>query len=290
MTDRTESILAVDIGGTKIAFAEVVGARLSNRRQISTPRTGGGDALVDAIAAEIKNSRASRFGVATTGIVSDGTLTALNPVTLPIEDRYPLAARLMSATGMNPVVVNDAQAAAWGEYNFGAGRDCRSFMFVTVSTGVGGGLVLDGRLQIGTLGLAGHVGHMTVRGQDLACGCGRRGCLETIASGTAIARRFSELTGRPVAAPAVFEAASSGDPEAERALEDAAAALAQAFGNVVATNDVDRIAIGGGVGLASGFLKRVRIHVARLPIMFQRPIVAAQAGGDAGILGVANLV
>ena len=194
MTGRSEAVLAIDIGGTKIAFAEVIGNRVSNRRQIPTPRSGGGDALVDAIAAEIKSVRPARFAVAATGIVSDGMLTALNPVTLPIEDRYPLAARLTLATGMNPVVVNDAQAAAWGEYTFGAGRGCRSFMFVTVSTGVGGGLVFGGRLQIGAVGLAGHVGHMTVPG-GLGCGCGRHGCLETIASGTSIARRFSELAG-----------------------------------------------------------------------------------------------
>jgi N-acylmannosamine kinase len=180
-------------------------------------------------------------------------LTALNPVTLPIEDRYPLTARLTSATGMNPVVVNDAQAAAWGEYTFGAGRGCRSFMFVTVSTGVGGGLVFGGRLQIGAVGLAGHVGHMTVPG-GLGCGCGRHGCLETIASGTSIARRFSELAARQVGAPAV-----------------------------------ERIAIGGGVGLAPGFLERVRKHVGQLPDIFQRPIVAAQAGNDAGMIGVARL-
>jgi N-acylmannosamine kinase len=288
VTGRSEAVLAIDIGGTKIAFAEVIGNRVSNRRQIPTPRSGGGDALVDAIAAEIKSVRPARFAVATTGIVSDGMLTALNPVTLPIEDRYPLTARLTSATGMNPVVVNDAQAAAWGEYTFGAGRGCRSFMFVTVSTGVGGGLVFGGRLQIGAVGLAGHVGHMTVPG-GLGCGCGRHGCLETIASGTSIARRFSELAGRQVGAPAVFDAAASGDAEADSVIEDAAAALAQAFGNAVAATDVDRIAIGGGVGLAPGFLERVRKHVGQLPDIFQRPIVAAQAGNDAGMIGVARL-
>lgn len=289
MSVRTEAVLAVDIGGTKIAFAEVFGARLSNRRQIPTPRVGGGDALVDAIATEVESSRTTRFGVATTGIVSAGTLTALNPGTLPIEDRYPLAARLALATGRTPVIVNDAQAAAWGEYCFGAGRGCRSFMFVTVSTGVGGGLVLDGRLQTGAIGLAGHVGHMTVPGPDIACGCGRRGCLETIASGTSIGRRFSEMAGRSVAAPDVFAAASLGDVDADQTIDDAAAALAQAFGNVVAATDVDRIAIGGGVGLAPGFLERVRTQVAKLPFIFQRPIVAAQTGGDAGMIGVADL-
>jgi len=290
VTDRSEKVLAVDIGGTKIAFAEVTGAQLSKRRQIPTPRSGGGDAVVEAIAAEIKNTRPSRFSVATTGIVSGGTLTALNPLTLPVEDRYPLAERLQAATGLRPAVVNDAQAAAWGEYRFGAGQGYRSFMFVTVSTGVGAGLVLDGSLQIGTTGLSGHIGHMTVPGQIRVCGCGRRGCLETVASGTAIALRFAEETGYTASTPAVFEAAASGDAVAERLLDEAAETLAQAFANVVAAVDIDCIAVGGGVGLAPGFLDRIDIHVVQLPAIFRRPVVAAEAGPDAGMIGIANLV
>lgn len=290
MIGRSESVLAVDIGGTKIAFADVAGARLTNRRQIPTPRSGGGDALVEAVAAEIERVGAGLFAVATTGIVADGTLTALNPVTLPVEDNYPLAARLEAATGLAPLVINDAQAAAWGEYRFGAGRGCRNFMFVTVSTGVGGGLVIDGSLQLGAKGLTGHVGHMTMPGDGLPCGCGRRGCLETTASGTAIARRFSQRVGRPLPTPAVFEAASSGDAAAEQVLDSAASALAQAFANVVAATDIERIAIGGGVGLAPGFLERIQTHISRLPVVFRRPVVAAEAGADAGMIGVADLV
>lgn len=289
MIGRSETVLAVDIGGTKIAFAEVAGAQVSNRRQIATPRSGGGDALVDAIADEIKRAQPGRLAVATTGIVSKGALTALNPLTLPVEDKYPLAARLELATGLSPVIVNDAQAAAWGECRFGTGRGCRNFMFVTVSTGVGGGLVLDDCLQIGARGLAGHVGHMTVPGSDLPCGCGRSGCLEMVASGTAIARRFGEQAGRPVSAPDVFKAALSGDVTADRVVEDAAMALAQAVANVVAAADIDQIAIGGGVGLAPGFLERVRRHVERLPPTFRRSLVAAQAGADAGMIGAADL-
>jgi N-acylmannosamine kinase len=290
VTDPSKTVLAIDVGGTKIAFADIEDNRPRNRHQIRTPRTGRGEDLVGAIAKEVSRRRPSRIAVATTGIVSDGCLSALNPGTLSIENGFPLSARIRELTGVTPLIINDAQAAAWGEYRFGAGQGCRNFMFVTVSTGVGGGLVLDGRLDIGGAGLAGHVGHMTVVGGDSASGCGRKGCLETLASGTAIARRFREDSGQVGEAPEIFEAASNGDQLAERILDQAAKALAEAFANIVASVDLDAVALGGGVGLAAGFLDRVRRHISRLPAVFQRQIKPAAAGPDAGLVGVADLV
>ena len=289
MTDPSRTVLAIDIGGTKIAFADIEDNRPRNRHQIRTPRTGRGEDLVGAIVEQVSRRRSSRIALATTGIVSDGCLSALNPGTLPIENGFPLAARIQETTGMTPLIVNDAQAAAWGEYRFGAGQGCRNFMFVTVSTGVGGGLVLDGRLGVGNAGLAGHVGHMTVAGSEYPCGCGRKGCLETFASGTAIARRFREDSGQDVAAPEIFEAASNGDELAERTIDQAAKALADTFANIVAAVDLEAIALGGGVGLAPGFLDRVRRHMSQLPAVFQRQMKPAAAGSDAGLVGAADL-
>jgi N-acylmannosamine kinase len=277
VTDPSKTVLAIDVGGTKIAFADIEDNRPRNRHQIRTPRTGRGEDLVGAIAKEVSRRRPSRIAVATTGIVSDGCLSALNPGTLSIENGFPLSARIRELTGVTPLIINDAQAAAWGEYRFGAGQGCRNFM-------------LDGRLDIGGAGLAGHVGHMTVVGGDSACGCGRKGCLETLASGTAIARRFREDSGQVVGAPEIFEAASNGDQLAERILDQAAKALAEAFANIVAAVDLDAVALGGGVGLAAGFLDRVRRHMSRLPAVFQRQIKPAAAGPDAGLVGVADLV
>lgn len=290
MIDPSRPVLAIDIGGTKIAFADVENDRIGNRHQIRTPRTGAGADLVAAIAAEVMQRMPSNIAIATTGIVSQGKLTALNPLTLPIENGFPLAERLEEATGLKPTLVNDAQAAAWGEYRFGAGRGFRNFMFVTVSTGVGGGLVLEGRLQIGRTGLAAHVGHVSVPGAMTLCGCGRRGCLETVASGTAIAKRFGERSAADAAAPDVFAAAAAGDALAEGVIADAALAIATAFADLVASVDLDAIAVGGGVGLAPGFLDRVRQKTSELPSVFQREIVAAQKGPDAGLIGVASLM
>lgn len=283
--------MAIDIGGTKIALARVANGVILDRRQVATPRTGRGEDLVAAIVGELGPvSHRCRIAVATTGVVRAGRLTALNPSTLPIEDDFPLRAAIAGATGVEPLVVNDAQAAAWGEFRHGAGRGCRTFAFVTTSTGIGAGVVAEGKLLIGRAGLAGHLGHVAAERNGPPCGCGRRGCLETLASGTAIGRRGSDLLGRPVSAPDVFAAAAAGHDAASTLLDDAAGHLATAFANLAAICDVDRIAMGGGVGLAPGFLERVRRAMEDLPAAFRRPLILAETGADAGLLGAAALL
>ena len=230
-----------------------------------------------------------RIAVATTGVVREGHLTALNPSTLPIEDRFPLAAAIAQATGIDPVVINDAQAAAWGEYRYGAGRGCQTFAFVTISTGIGAGIVVDGRLLIGGAGLAGHLGHIVADHRGPPCGCGRRGCLETLASGSALGRRGSEALGRPVTAPEVFAEAAVGHADASALVDDAASHIANAVANLAAVCDVDRVTLGGGVGLAEGFIQRVRRAMQSLPATFRRPLSLAVGGADAGLLGAADL-
>jgi len=282
-------VLAIDIGGTKIAIAEVSDGRIANRRQAPTPRTGRGDDLIAAIAELAPKAGFGAVAVATTGIVRNGALTALNPQTLPIEDGYPLASAIDGAFGMPPLVVNDAQAAAWAEFTLGAGRGFRNFAFFTVSTGIGCGLVVDGRLESGATGLAGHVGHTRSEPGGILCGCGRHGCLETVASGTALARLGSERLGRAVTAPDLFKAAAEGDAIALGILAGAVVGLVNAFADLTASVDVDCFAVGGGVGLAGGFIEALQACALDLPRVYRRPIVAAQAGADAGLLGAAML-
>lgn len=285
-----EPTLAIDIGGTKIAVAMVAGGRVLQRRQVATTRTGRGADLVAAILHEMEGAPPfRRIAMATTGLVDKGRLTALNPQTLPIENGFALADAMEQATGTRPLVINDAQAAAWGEYRYGAGQGCRTFAFVTVSTGIGAGIVVDGRLAVGKRGLAGHLGHAVADRTGPSCGCGRQGCLETLASGSALARRGSELLGRPVTAPDLFDQAASGNDAASALLDDAATHLAGAFGDLAAICDVERIALGGGVGLATGFIARVRRAMDRLPEPFRREVLPAVGGADAGLLGAADL-
>ncbi|MBZ9863442.1 N-acetylmannosamine kinase [Mesorhizobium sp. CA12] len=282
-------VLAIDVGGTKIAIAEVSGDRIANRRQAPTPRAGRGDDLVAAIADLAPKTGFGAVAVATTGIVRDGSLTALNPETLPIEDGYMLASAIERVFGMPPLVINDAQAAAWAEFTLGAGTGFRNFAFFTVSTGIGCGLVIDGRLQSGANGLAGHVGHTRSEPGGILCGCGRRGCLETVASGTALARAGSARLGRKVTTPELFAAAKEGSGIAAEIIAGAVVALVDAFADLTASVDIDCFAVGGGVGLAGGFIEALQVRSLDLPRVYRRPIVAARAGADAGLLGAAVL-
>lgn len=291
MTETSDPVLAIDIGGTKVALAIVVGGQVTHRVQIATPRSGRGADIVEAIAEHAALlPLTTAAGVATTGIVDHGHLTALNPATLPIEDRFPLVEALRQRLSRPILAINDAQAAAWAEYSIGAGRGAARMTFVTVSTGIGAGIVLDGRLQSGPRGLAGHVGHMMRDASGPLCGCGRRGCVERIASGSAIGMLATEMLGRQVAAPEVFAAAEGGDERCAKLLDRAADALANTLCDLVACLDIDRIVLGGGVGLAEGFLQRVEKSMETLPAIYRRPIVRAGMGADAGLVGVAALV
>lgn len=290
MTVATDPVLAFDIGGTKIAAAVVSADRCLHRAQLPTPRTGRGLDIVAAMA-ELRQQlpQAGAIGVATTGIVREGRLTALNPTTLPIEDNFPLADALAERLGRRPLLINDAQAAGWSEYRFGAARGMRASAFITVSTGIGGAFVIDGRLQIGMRGLAGHIGHIVVDPDGPICGCGRKGCVERLASGTAIAALASAQYGRPMTALDVFTAEAEGDREAGAIIETAATLLARVIVDQIAALDLDGVVIGGGVGLASGFITRVQNALDKAPATFRRPIVPARLGADAGLIGAADL-
>ena len=292
MTATSEAgVLAIDIGGTKIALGIVVDGAVIERVQVPTPRSGRGVDIVAAIAEQAAHLPVTKSaGIATTGIVDDGHLTALNAGTLPIEDRFPLVEAVRHELQRPVTAINDAQAAAWAEYRSGAGRGSERMVFVTVSTGIGGGLVLDGRLQIGRHGLAGHIGHMVGDPTGPACGCGRIGCIERIASGTAIGQRASLELGRAMSAPEVFAAAAAGDDRCNFIIDHAARALARIIGDLTASLDLDRVVVGGGVGMADGFLDRLRTASERQPEIYRRPLVAAALKADAGLIGVAELV
>lgn len=283
--------LAIDLGGTKIAAALVAGGRVTQRRQAATPRDGGPAGLVaavQALVAPLLPGASGPVGVAATGLVAEGTVSAVNPGTLGLPERLPLQALLADALGRSVRLVNDAQAAAWGEYRAGAGAGAGGFAFLTVSTGVGGGLVLAGRLLAGPRGLAGHLGHMVLRPDGPACGCGRRGCVEALASGRAIAAAASAALGRPVTAAAAIAAADT-DRRAAAVVAEAATAVAALCLNLRAALDLDRVALGGGVGLNRRFAARVAGAMAAAPPLFRVPVVPAGLGADAGLVGAAAL-
>lgn len=279
--------LALDLGGTKTSAALVSGDRVLERRVAPTPVQEGPEAVVEAAADLLAPflHRADAVCVAATGHVRGGTVSAVNRATMPGWDEFPLAAALTARCGRPVWLVNDAHAAAWGEARFGAGRGVPDFAFVTVSTGVGAGLVAGGRLLLGARGLAGHLGFW--RGAAPAAG---DPVLEHVASGSAIARAGSAALGRPLTTREVFTAAEAGDPAADAVVEAAIDRLAAALVDLRWLVDPARVAIGGSVGLAPGYLARLRDALALRGPENPLSVVAAELGGDAGLLGAADLL
>lgn len=191
-----DAVLAIDIGGTKIAAGVVDGdGRILRRAMAPTP----GRDLFERLVALVDEVRRDDPAVSACGVGCGGPMTAageeVSPLNIPEWRRFPLRRRLAAATGLPTYVDNDAKALALGEGWLGAAAGVRDYLAMVVSTGVGGGIVLDGRLLDGAAGNAGHIGHVTVEPEGRPCACGARGCLEAEASGTAIAA----ATGRPAA-------------------------------------------------------------------------------------------
>ncbi len=245
------SAIALDIGGSKLAAARFEGGRLTDRREIPTPASDP-IALVDAAATLLRGWPYAGLAVATTGYVADGKVHSVNRVMISQWEGFPLERalreRLNHAGPM--LLLNDAAAAAWAEFTTRSPRP-RRMAFVTVSTGVGGGLVTDGALLRSEGGLAGHVGHMQIA-ESGACGCGRVGCVEAIASGTAIAAATVEVFGKRLEAAEVFRRVGT-DPRAAAIVDRSAWAIAMLAANLRMLLEIDLVVIGGGVGLAEGY-------------------------------------
>jgi predicted NBD/HSP70 family sugar kinase len=269
------SVLALDIGGTKLLAALVEDGRVVAEVRAPTDIREGPDRLLDAAAALAApwRGRYSVAGAAVTGLVRDGRWRALNTATLDLVDWFPLAEGLADRLGTQVRCANDAHAAAWGEYQAGSGEG-RDMVFLTVSTGIGGGIVLGGRLLEGLAGSFGQlVDDAGVRIEDRAAG-------RWMAAEAAAA-------GHPTDAVGVFGAASS--PWAARILDRAIARIAGLCRNVQLAVDPERIVIGGSIGLARGFLDRIAAALDGIDADITPRLVPAALGARAGVIGVAAL-
>jgi N-acylmannosamine kinase len=282
--------LAVDIGGTKLAAALIDhDFCILERHECPTPASHTPQALTASLAALLSPlaCRAQRVAVASTGIIHQGVLTAINPANLGGLAHFPLQETIQNITGLPCLAVNDAQAAAWAEYQALEER-IEEMAFITVSTGVGGGIVGQGRLLTGVGGLAGHLGHTLADPNGPRCGCGRIGCVEAIASGRGIAAAAQgALSG--LDARAIFTNAQAGDPQAQQLVQRSAQVLARLIADVKAVTDCQRVVIGGSVGLADGYLTHVAAFLAQEPKAYQVSLSAAHYRHDAGLLGAAML-
>jgi glucokinase len=225
----------------------------------------------------------------------------LNAPNLPGWINVPLRSRLQEAVGVPVRIGNDANLAALGEWRYGAGQGVNHLIYLAISTGIGGGVISDGRLIVGWRGLGVEPGHMPMVEDGPLCGCGKRGHLEALASGTAIARRAAELLGEgqpsslllhgsPVDAEAVSRAAESGDALGQRVLREAGEALGRALAGLVHIFNPQRIILGGGVARAGDIFwepirRTLQAEVMSPAFLEGVDLVPAALGDDAGLVG-----
>lgn len=276
----TDTVLAIDIGGTKILGALVSGMTITEPVEIPTPGSGDPRGWIADLLDRALNwrGRYGLVGAAVTGVIEDGLWSALNPKTLSIPPDYPLTDMLSELTGAPAIALNDAQAAAWGEYRLGAGQGTQSCVFLTLSTGIGGGVVAGGQLL---RGMAGHFGQFRADVAD-------KTPIESLAAGRWMAEA-ARAQGHDTDARGVFQAGANGEAWADDIIALSAGRIATLCVNIQLGLAPERIIIGGSIGLAPGFIARITASFSDLPPR-QRPVlVAAQLGGRAGIVGIAQI-
>jgi glucokinase len=304
----------VDVGGTKISGGVVAedGTVVEELRVVS-PATDV-EAIEEAIASLVTQLR-SRHEIAAVGVGAAGYVDKARSVVMFAPNiawrDVDLRAELEQRIDLPVVVENDANAAAWGEFTYGAGHDIDDLLMVAVGTGVGGGVVLDGELYRGAFGVGAEIGHMRVVPDGILCGCGNRGCLEQYASGSALVREVRaaarggsllaagvlELAGGDpdkITGPLVTEAAHAGDPFAVEQLEALGRWLGEGIASLTAVLDPAVVVIGGGVSEAGdALLDPVRSAFAsQLTGRGHRPVLdirRARLGNQAGLIGAADL-
>jgi glucokinase len=307
--------IGIDVGGTKVlgGVVDESGKVLTLARK-DTPRQGG-SALTQTIANVAKEllqqHSVSSVGVSAAGFVSSDRKTMLATPNIADWNGVDLDNQLTELIGLPVVIENDANAAAWGEAKFGAGKNQDHMMMLTVGTGIGGGIVVNGALYRGAFGIAAEFGHMRVVPDGHICGCGARGCFEQYASGNALLRHAREaINASPEVArnllsrgdgtvagltgQVITEAAREGDPVALAAFNTTGQWLGAGIASLSVLLDPACVVIGGGVIDAGEILLRpTRESLERsMPFAGKHPypqIIAAQLGNQAGLVGVADL-
>ncbi len=311
-------ILAVDIGGTKVAAGLVNSAgevlQASRTRMVARRSAEEGlQAVFKAIDRVLRGRRARQafaIGVSVPGWVDSRRGVLLSAANLPCWRNFPLAKKIEGQYKLRTRVGNDGNVAALAEAAWGAGAGYRKMFYVTLGTGIGTGIVLNHRIYDGRTGGASEGGHMTINFRGPRCGCGKRGCIEVYASGPAIARRARERLGKrgsqqsrilalakgkiaAVTSEMVSKAASAGDALGIEVLEEAADYLAIWLGNIIDLLEPEIIVVGGGVGhLMTSYLGRIRDRLkvwALNPRQDEIPIMDARYGAESALVGAAAM-
>jgi len=313
---QTDLFLGVDIGGTKVAvgLVDCQGNILSQGRQ-PMMATGTPEAALQAVTNAIDSQMSTGNGIQGIGICAPGPLdpktgVVLNPPNLPCWRNFPLAYKIASTYRVPVHVDNDANAAALAETRWGAARGFRYVFYATIGTGIGTGIVLDGRIYHGNTGSAGEGGHVSIDYRGPICSCGKRGCIEVLAAGPAIgARARAKLTAQSakhsaildlakgsaaaVTSETVGQAYSAGDSLAREILLETVDVLTPWLGNIVDLLDPDVLVVGGGVAaMLQPFFDEIKNRLPSCcvnPHASAIPLLMAHYGADAGIAGGAAL-
>ena len=307
--------IGIDVGGTKVlgGVVDESGKVLTTARK-DTPRQGGSaltQTIADVAKELLQQHSVASVGVSAAGFVSSDRKTMLATPNIADWNGVDLDHQLTALIGLPVVIENDANAAAWGEARFGAGKNQDHMMMLTVGTGIGGGIVVNGALYRGAFGIAAEFGHMRVVPDGHICGCGARGCFEQYASGNALLRHAREaINASPEVArnllsrgdgtvagltgQAITEAARDGDAVAVAAFNTTGQWLGAGIASLAVLLDPACVVIGGGVIDAGEILlKPTRESLERnMPFAGKHPypeIIAAQLGNEAGLVGVADL-
>jgi glucokinase len=307
--------VGVDVGGTKVlgGVVDASGKVLATSRR-DTPREGGNELTrtIAEVALELMQSHSvSAVGVSAAGFVSSDRKTMLATPNIADWNGVQLDLELTKLIGLPVVIENDANAAAWGEAKFGAGRNQAHMMMLTIGTGVGGGIVVNSELYRGAFGIAAEFGHLRVVPEGHLCGCGARGCFEQYASGSALRRHAREaISASPdlarnllargdgtidgLTGQAITQAARDGDSVALAAFQTTAQYLGAGIASLAVLLDPSCVVIGGGVIDAGEILLAPTREAMKryMPFAGKHPypeIVAAELGNEAGLVGVADL-
>lgn len=309
-------VLAVDLGGTKMIIALVSrNGRIIARHYRSTVAGEGPQAVIERMFDGIDYllgenglvpSQLSAISIAAAAIINmrEGIITAAP--NLPDWEDMPLKSIVAERYGTATFLINDADAAALGEHRFGAGKGLKNLVLLTLGTGIGGGIIIDGKLYTGSYGGAAEIGHMIIVEDGPECGCGNTGCLEALASGTAIAREAKRRIGKgeksslnelvkgkqyDITAEKVYLAAKDGDPLSLEVIAGAAHYLGTGVLNLVHIFSPDMVILGGSVAQMGDLLFEPVRQIVRekaFPLMAKSvQIVPARLGNDAGLVGAA---
>lgn len=294
--------IGVDLGGTNLRAAAISrDGKMLGKVAGAVPVNGGRDAVIADMVRSIETLRdglsgqnLAGVGVGIPGFILLETGVVSASANLPGFENFPVRDAIQTRLGAPVILENDANAAALGEKWMGAGRDTGDLVLLTLGTGIGGGIIVNGRVLHGALGMAGELGHITVSPNGYPCGCGNTGCAEKYASATAVSAMAQLLNlGAGLSAEEVFQLAKGGNPRAGSIFETVGQALGILLGNLINTFNFPLYLLGGGVSAAwELFEPPMRKELAHRSFIYRSNpprVERAMLGGDAGLYGAARL-